>query len=381
MRDRDLRRAFETLAVPGEEVAERRSWEVVRRALAEREPAAAPRPRPRPWLLGGVAAAAALAAAAFSPPGAAVLDSIRERIGTDRAAPALFSLPAPGRLLVQSERGPWIVAQDGSRRLLGRYREASWSPFGRFAVATRSNELLALDPKGEVRWSLPRPRARLARWGGTRTDTRIAYISGPSLRVVAGDGSGDRELDSRPQNVAPAWRPRAPHQLAYAEASGRVLLADADTRETLWRSRPFGTLRALVWSDDGARLLALGTSSVWLLDGRGRVVTRETPSEQSVAVGVAFVPATHEVVEIRAHGSQSSVFSWRDGRTIFNVAGQLRDLAWSPDGRWLLVTWASADQWVFVRSAGVRRIVAVSDVVRQFGGGRFPRVSGWCCAR
>ena len=78
-----------------------------------------------------------------------------------------------------------------------RYREASWSPFGRFVVASRPNELVALTPEGDVRWSLARPNIRFPRWGGTRTDTRIAYLSGDELRVVGGDGKGDRLLDRR----------------------------------------------------------------------------------------------------------------------------------------------------------------------------------------
>ena len=77
----------------------------------------------------------------------------------------------------------------------GATAEASWSPFGRFVVAARPNELAALTPDGEVRWTLARPDVRLPRWGGTRTDTRIAYFSGGELRVVGGDGKGDRLLD------------------------------------------------------------------------------------------------------------------------------------------------------------------------------------------
>ena len=83
---------------------------------------------------------------------------MRESIGVEEAAPALFALPADGRVLVTSARGVWVVRPDGSKRLLGRYREASWSPFGRFVVAARANELAALDPStGELRWSLARP--------------------------------------------------------------------------------------------------------------------------------------------------------------------------------------------------------------------------------
>ena len=66
--------------------------------------------------------------------------------------------------------------------------------------------------------------------------------------------------------------------------------------------------------------------------------------------------------------------------TVFRGTGEFRDLASSPDGTWLLITWSTADQWVFVRVFGKRKIVAVSGVTRQFGGGTFPRIAGWCCS-
>jgi len=61
----------------------------------------------------------------------------------------------------------------------------------------------------------------------------------------------------------------------------------------------------------------------------------------------------------------------------------LREVAWSPNGQWLLATWPAANQWVFVRVAGAPRIAAVSRIAQQFSVGRnslgFPRLEGWCC--
>jgi hypothetical protein len=57
--------------------------------------------------------------------------------------------------------------------------------------------------------------------------------------------------------------------------------------------------------------------------------------------------------------------------------------AWSPDGRWLLLPWPEADQWLFLRPEGTRRVSAVANIARQFapGGARpaFPRTVTWCC--
>src|SRR5439155_1370943 len=91
-------------------------------ADAVAEPAAAaaePEPVPaRPPLRWGLAAAAllcAVAASAFSPPGRAVVDAVRRTIGVEHAAPALFRLPASGRLLVSGSGGTWLVAADGAK--------------------------------------------------------------------------------------------------------------------------------------------------------------------------------------------------------------------------------------------------------------------------
>src|SRR5262249_25142302 len=128
--------------------------------------------------------AGAVVAAALSSPGRAVLHRLRETVGVEKAQPTLFSLPAKGRLLISSDAGVWVVHADGSKRLLGRYAEASWSPHGRFVVAARRNELAALEANGRVHWTLARPRVRRPRWTGSNADTRIAYADQMGVRVV-----------------------------------------------------------------------------------------------------------------------------------------------------------------------------------------------------
>ncbi len=76
------------------------------------------------------------------------------------------------------------------------------------------------------------------------------------------------------------------------------------------------------------------------------------------------------------HGSQSTLYLL-NGRTLFNGTGVFQELEWSPDGTWLLVTWPTADQWIFVRTTGARRIRAVANVSEQFRSRAFPEVQGW----
>ena len=173
-----MRRDLERIEIPEEHEARVRTWNVVREAFAEREPA--PPERHRLRLAVVIALAAAAIAAALSPPGRAVLGEIREAVGVERAQHGLFSLPTDGRLLVAADSGVWVVQQDGSKRLLGNYREASWSPFGRFVGTASPNELAALEQDGDVRWTLARRRVSFPRWAGSDVDTRIAYLSGGS---------------------------------------------------------------------------------------------------------------------------------------------------------------------------------------------------------
>lgn len=377
-----MKRELERLEIPDEHEARVRSWEVVRTAFEEREPA----PPTRSWRpLVVLVAVATVLAAVVSPPGRSVVDSLREAIGVENAQPALFSLPAPGRLLVTGDGGPWVVQPDGSRRLLGGYTEASWSPFGNFVVAAQRNEIAALEPDGDVRWKLARRDVSRARWGGTLTDTRIAYLSGETLRVVAGNGERDRELARSVQAVAPAWRPGGDHVLAWI-AQRQVIVADADTGRELTRFRAPEHTTRLEWSRDGRRLLVQARRSLRVHAADGKVLFDLLGREAAPVAHAAFGPTGTSLAFVQTAGGQS--YLWMiprlapDGsaaRRVFAGAGTFDGLAWSPNGRWLLVAWRDADQWVFIRTTPKPRLQAVSNVSAQFEGS-FPRIEGWCCA-
>lgn len=362
-----------TYGAAGEREAGERAWAVVRAAYESREPVAWPRRHARPLVAGALVAA--VVAAVASPSGRSVVHSLRKAVGVERAQPALFSLPAPGQLLVTSRKGAWLVRADGSKRLLGRYRDVAFSPHGLFVAGTRANELVALDPKGKVRWTLARPGPRVPAWAGTRADTRIAYVSAGRLRVVAGDGTGDRALGAAAP-VTPAWRPGAGRVLAYATRHGAVV-ADLDSGAVLLRTPAGPTPQKLEWSDDGRLLLVFVPYGLRVYDNKGRVVLQDDPSDATHDADASFAPGTHRLVVIRVHGLQSDVFTGRSGRLVFRGSGVFRQLAFSPNGRWLLVTWPTANQWVFVRDGHPRHIVGASRITTQFG--RLPRVVDWCC--
>ena len=126
--DTDLRRGLQRIQAPDELDAQRRAWSLARAAFEPREPLGWQR-RNRGLLL-AAAAAAALLVAAISPPGRALVGSVRDAVTDEKvkSQPALTSLPAPGPLLVNSKNGPWLVQLDGSKRRLGDWWEGSWSP-------------------------------------------------------------------------------------------------------------------------------------------------------------------------------------------------------------------------------------------------------------
>ena len=364
------------LDVPIPPGAEERAHEVAMAAFASHRPVPRRRTYWRPALaLAVVAAAVGILA---SPPGRSVIQSIREAVGVKKAQRELFSLPAPGRLLVNSAHGAWVVQQNGSTRLLGPYREASWSPFGRFVVALKGSELVTMEPTGKVHWTLARPGLQAPSWGGQHENTRIAFLSDRNLHVVAGDGTGDRTrcADSVAQ-VAPVWQPGSLSLLAFASVDGRVHVYDVATCRLIMRTSPRAAPTKLQWSSDGKLLLALSPSSIRVYDLHGRVVAQDDPSDATYDADATFLPRSHQVAVVRIHGAQADVFLLRSGRTLFHVVGGLRQAVPSPDGRWLLLTSPVADQWIFVRLGGTHAIRAFSSIERQFAGGRFPTVSGW----
>jgi hypothetical protein len=394
--DMEVRRALQRIQAPDELDAQRRAWPLVRAALEAREPIAWPRRNLRPLLAAAVGVF--VLASAVSPPGRALVGSVQDVFTSEvKPRPALTSLPAPGPLLVNSKRGPWVVQFDGSKRLLGDYDAGSWSPNARYVAVTREHELIALDWKGvpEVHWSVAREGiVRGARWSPEihPGDTRVAYLNGPQLRVVGGDGRGDKPLRRIVAATPPAWRPAEDFELAFSTVDGRIELIQTDSAKTLWRTVAGEIPTSLVWSEDGERLLVLGERSLRVLDSDGRKLSSiRFPLGPS---GVAFVRKGHQFVMIRyspATGQSNLVLlqaeaSLGEQRFLYSAPGNFGTLAVSPNGNWVLVGWVNADQWLFLRLSPAK-VQSVSNIVEQFGGAgpaeplstAFPESVSWCC--
>jgi hypothetical protein len=365
----DLRDRFERAPLPDAEDARRRAWEVVS-AAAPRPPA---RSRARRWRVPvAVLLAAAGTAIALSPPGAAVGDWVRARVAAPKQAPEPVTrpatrLPTAGRLLVRDARGIAVVGHDGSRTALGRYDGATWSPRGLFVAVWRGTRLSALTPGGAERWRVTAPEPiRAARWS-LEPGFRVAYLTtGGELRVVAGDGTGDRPF-ARAGAAIPAWRPGGGHVLAYVSPSGRVEVRDVDTGALIASPRvAVPRARALSWSPSGRRLAVTSAREIRVFDLRGRrsrtIARASQPRARFTAAVFSPTDATLAVVT-RSHG-RSTVTA---GRELFATRGRIAGATWSHDGRWLMLDAPDARQLIAVRVRGAPRVLS-------YPGGR---VQGW----
>jgi dipeptidyl aminopeptidase/acylaminoacyl peptidase len=395
MSDDRLQRLLERAGDDGRAVAEQRAWPVVHEAFVQRRADPPPRRVPRPLLaFAAVTLLALIAALAVTDPGAAVAKWVRDHVvgkpGIQKSAPALTRLPGRGRMLVSARQGVWVVDADGSRRLLRGYDGATWSPHGLYVGAWRRHELFAIEPGGRVHWSLARGgRIRAADW--SPDGYRIAYLTGRSLRVVAGDGTGDTQLRRRVAPVAPAWKPNAPHLLALAPRARVVDVVGADARTLAWRHAVPQRTLSLAWSADGRLLAAAGRTRVTILDGASGRTRRQVPAPHGFRItAIAFAHAGRRLaVALSSSNGQARALTIDLGarhsrlRQLFAGAGRFSQVQWSPDDRWVLISWPAADQWLFLRSARVSGVSAVRDIARQFDPGvraaRFPVVGGWCC--
>jgi hypothetical protein len=404
MRDRDLKRRLRGLPIPDEHEARERGWRVVRAGFEERPPV--PQPARTPTRIAIAFAVAALGLVlVLTPAGAKVVDAVRDVVRSgDRDARPLTSLPAPGRLLVNSPQGPWVLNADGSQRLLGDYRDATWSPHGYFVAVTAGDQLSAVEPDGTPRWSLRSAGAVTdPRWAPS--GYRVAYRSGSSMRVVVGDGTGDHLVAPRVAPTAAAWRPLPSPEskvrptvggvnvLALVNRSGRIQVMAASGR-VLWRSAPGPVASELDWSPDGSRLVALTERTARVFTADGRLIRAQRLPRGLHATGGEFAPAglTYAVTgtSITSRGPRGVALLVDLGdakpaaRRLFAGPGGFGGVAWSPDGRWLLLAWRDADEWLFLRPDRPGHVKTAGHISRQFdpgapGESAFPTLAGWCC--
>jgi dipeptidyl aminopeptidase/acylaminoacyl peptidase len=303
---------------------------------------------------------------------------------------SLSSLPAAGRLLVVADGGAWVVQDDGRRRQLGPFRDATWSPGGLFVAAARGDELVALDPQGHERWTRPAAGpVTVPRW--SPDGYRIAYRSGADLHVAIGDNDDDWLLARHTGATPPAWKPLpSPLEQVLAFAAGaRVKIVEVDTRRVLGETPPGPAPRELWWALGGRRLVTVTSESVRIHGAQGRLLRTVPLPTGWRAAGSALAPGGRRLAIIARRGSSSALLLLRlDGvappRSLFSVRGAFEGLAWSIDGSLVVLGLPQEDQWLFVHVRGgfeaVRHMRELFEGGREPRRGAFPRPAGWCRA-
>jgi RNA polymerase sigma-70 factor, ECF subfamily len=322
---------------------------------------------------------ALLVAVALTKPGRATAEWVRDHLSKVTgqvhhvAAPPVrsyASLPGGGRLLAVTARGPVVLgAGPAPRQLLGRVDAAAWSPHGRFVVAVRGIELIAVDLRGHRRWHVAGDRP-LSAPAWSPSGFRVAYLNGRELRIVNGDGTGDHTSAIASPRTPPSWLPDPTrHLLAYADSAHRIVLRDVDAGRVLWRARPFRAPSALAWS--GRRLLALDAHGVTTYTSTGRRLGRVAAPRGTE--DVALAARGHRVAVVRRVLATGDHRVLVDGRLVAAGPGAPRAVALSPDGRWLAFDATRSSAWTLLRIA--------DGATRTLGAGTRAKLAGWCCSR
>jgi WD40-like Beta Propeller Repeat len=349
----------------------RRSW--VRRRSARLGPARSTGVHRA--LLAAVGAAAALAlAAALTPAGASISRLVRHAVSAPkphRVAPARPHLPSAGHVLVASPTGALIVDRDGTRHPIAGLRDPVWSPHGIYVAGVRGGALVALTPKGTLRWRLPGRNVRDPRWSAD--GLYIAYESGGALHRVWGNGTHDVEVTQGRGARAWAWRPGIATsaqtfvpELAYVTRRNVLILRHMFTGKVLWR-RALGDLhaRSLAWSPGGSRLVVVGRRAVILRGRDGRQVGTIPVPLRATPRAAAVSPDGRTAAMTAFDGESTSLLlapltpAGAPIRTALTRPGQLEAPTFSPDGRWILL--GAANHWLLVpTNGGAPRTVAAA---------------------
>ena len=374
-------------------------------SCARRTPSHAPRGAGRRGRSALLAAAAARRGRRRAPrprarPDCGVGGWVRDVLGVERAARrgrTSARCPAAGACSRRRAGARGSCRRTGTRRRLGAYAGAAWSPRGRFVVAWRRGTLAALEPDGGVRWSLTRPSAD--RGGALGAGRRLPR------RVRRRRRAADRQR-RRHRRPAPRRRrsPASPRRgvreharvVAFPDAAGRVRAV----RRRHGSESCGAPARCERRERSPGRRAAAGCSS--LTGGPARAPRRRRPRAREPARAVGHGARGPGLVARRAPASpwcgatrstgRSEVVLLGPGRppaarrSCFAGPGRFGTPAWSPDGRACSCPGRRPTSGSTCAPADGGRVTAVAEIARAVltrrqSGPRFARVRcAWCCS-
>ncbi len=284
-----------------------------------------------------------------------------------------------------------MVSEDDSRRRLGSYSAAAWSPNVIFVALADGRQLAVAEPDGKLRWSITAPAKVADLVWAAPSGSRIAYRAGRELRVVEGTGAADRSVADAVAAVGPAWRPGAaddsgPYELAFVGRDGRIRLADPDDPAAEPVLGPSSVSAShLLWLD-ADRLAAIDRGRIVILDSRLRATERIPLPGGGEVTAADVAPEAGRIALARSESSyppRSKLLLIRVGRnldevrSVFSIPGEYAGLSFSPDERWIAAGWPEADSWLMVkRRADLKTLDQVKvykGLQRQFDpGGNSP---------
>ncbi|MCH8748551.1 PEGA domain-containing protein, partial [Patescibacteria group bacterium] len=209
------------------------------------------------------------------------------------------------------------------------------------AVLTNQNSFTLLDQEGlpaSNSLSLTsRPESLL--WAPNNSSILIRASTGSYQLVTVGQRLSTKTLPRLAQASEVVWDPRVPNRLLYRNQAGSIAAHHTITGSTeilVAKVETFALSSRQIYA-----VLTDGTVASFTL--QGELVNRAIPAPTGVIESLAVTPAGRVVFEL----ADQSFWFLADEGNVEKIIDQAQSVAWSPDGRMLLIQTDTHTLYVF----------------------------------